>query len=137
MDLETLHKYLMGKPRAKEDRPFAPELPVYKVMGKMFALLWLDNDPPRLNLKCDPFHAELLRETFAAVNLGYHMNKRHWNTITLDGSLPDDILKEMIDESVLRSRCHRPYTGRADQAGSPNLIRPTPTFIGRARCIDK
>lgn len=99
MDLEALHGYLMGKSGAVEDRPFDPDLPVYKVMGKMFALLWAQDDPPRLNLKCDPFHAELLRETFPAVSPGYHMNKRHWNTITLDGSIPDEDLKAMIDES--------------------------------------
>ncbi|HUT87324.1 MAG TPA: MmcQ/YjbR family DNA-binding protein [Candidatus Heimdallarchaeota archaeon] len=99
MNLETLHQYLLGKLGAVEDRPFDPELPAYKVMGKMFALIWAQDDPPRLNLKCDPFHAELLRETFSAVNPGYHMNKRHWNTVTLDGSVPDDVLKDMIDES--------------------------------------
>jgi len=99
MDLEVLHQYLLGKPGAVEDRPFDPELPVYKVMGKMFALLWTEDGPPRLNLKCDPFHAELLRDTYQAVTPGYHMNKRHWNTITLDGSVPDDVLKDMIDES--------------------------------------
>ena len=99
MDLEALHQYLMSKRGAVEDRPFDPDLPVYKVMGKIFALLWAQDDPPRLNLKCDPFHAELLRETFSAVSPGYHMNKRHWNTITLDGSIPDEDLKAMIDES--------------------------------------
>ena len=99
MDLEALHGYLMSKSGAVEDRPFDPDLPVYKAMGKMFALLWAQDDPPRLNLKCDPFHADLLRETFSAVSPGYHMNKRHWNTITLDGSIPDEDLKAMIDES--------------------------------------
>ncbi len=99
MDLEALHGYLMSKSGAVEDRPFDPDLPVYKVMGKMFALLWAQDDPPRLNLKCEPFHAELLRETFPAVSPGYHMNKRHWNTITLDGSVSDEDLKAMIDES--------------------------------------
>ncbi len=99
MDLEELRQHLLGKLGAVEDRPFVPELPVCRVMGKMFALLWAQDVPPRLNLKCDPFHAELLRETFAAVTSGYHMSKRHWNTITLDGSVPDDVLKDMIDES--------------------------------------
>lgn len=99
MDLEALQRYLMSKRGAVEDRPFAPELPVYRVMGKMFALIWAQDDPPRLNLKCDPFHAELLRDTYQAVTPGYHMSKRHWNTITLDGSVPDDVLKDMIDES--------------------------------------
>ena len=89
----------MEKRGVLEGRPFAPELPVYKVMGKMFALLWAEDNPPRLNLKCDPYHAELLRETFPAVIPGYHMNKRHWDTVIIDGSLPDDVLKDMIDES--------------------------------------
>jgi len=99
VDLEALHRYLMSKRGTVEERPFASELPVYKVMGKMFALLWAEDTPPRLNLKCDPFHAELLREAFPAVTPGYHMNKRHWNTIALDGSVPDEDLKAMIDES--------------------------------------
>ena len=99
MDLEVLHQYMLGKPGAVEDRPFDPDLPVYKVLGKVFALLWTEDGPPRLNLKCDPFHAELLRDTYQAVTPGYHMNKRHWNTITLDDSVSDDVLMDMIDES--------------------------------------
>ena len=98
-DLETLTNYLLAKPGAVEERPFGPETMVFKVMGKMFALTTPTDDPLRVNLKCDPFLAELLREKYAAVLPGYHMNKRHWNTLVLDGSVPEDEIREMIDAS--------------------------------------
>jgi len=99
MDFETLRSYLLGKPAAKEDFPFDTTTLVLKVGGKMFALLGLDEEPLRVNLKCDPLKAELLRERYAAVLPGYHMNKRHWNTVVLDGSLSDAEIRTMIDES--------------------------------------
>lgn len=98
-DLETLTDYLLAKPSAVEERPFGPDTMVFKVMGKMFALTTPGNDPLRVNLKCDPFLAQLLREKYEAVLPGYHMNKRHWNTIVLDGTIPQDEIQEMIDES--------------------------------------
>ncbi|HMB91985.1 MAG TPA: MmcQ/YjbR family DNA-binding protein, partial [Rhodothermales bacterium] len=71
----------------------------FKVMGKMFALLAPDNLPPTLSLKCDPTEALMLRERYVAVRPGYHMNKKHWNTVTLDGSVPGDEIRTMIDAS--------------------------------------
>ena len=99
MDFDVLHAHLMGKKGATEDIPFGPSALVCKVMGKMFALIGLDDDPLRINLKCDPDFALLLRQRYAGVIPGYHMNKQHWNTVILDGSVPDDLVLEMIDDS--------------------------------------
>ena len=99
MDFPTLRAYLASKPGAVEDFPFDPVTLVSKVGGKMFALVATDEEPLRLNLKCSPLKAEILRECYSAVLPGYHMNKRHWNTVVLDGSIPDADLRAMIDES--------------------------------------
>jgi predicted DNA-binding protein (MmcQ/YjbR family) len=99
MDLLTLRSYLLAKPGAEETYPFDPVTLVAKVSGKMFALVIADETPPRLNLKSLPEHAEVLRELYPAVIPGYHMNKRHWNTVILDGSLSDADIEGMIDES--------------------------------------
>ena len=99
MEFEKLRAYLLNKKSAIEDFPFGPEAMVFKVMGKMFALIALDELPLRMNLKCDPDLAMHFRAMYEAVNPGYHMNKRHWNTITLDGSIPDDEILAMIDDS--------------------------------------
>ena len=99
MNLDRLHAYLLSLPGAVEERPFTPELPVYKVMGKMFAYVSPDDSPPRLTLKLDPLHGQLLRSTYAAVLPGYHMNKDHWNTVLLDGSLPEEEILSWVDES--------------------------------------
>jgi predicted DNA-binding protein (MmcQ/YjbR family) len=87
-----------GKPGAVETYPFGPETAVYKVGEKMFALV-PPSEPPRVSLKCDPDWAELLRNAYAAVQPGYHLNKKHWNTIVLDGSVPDNELEELIEHS--------------------------------------
>jgi predicted DNA-binding protein (MmcQ/YjbR family) len=86
-------------PGALEDYPFGDGVAVFKVGGRMFALVTLDDDQGRVNLKCDPDLALELRSTFPAVSPGYHANKRHWNTVELDGSIGDDELREMIDHS--------------------------------------
>ncbi len=99
MELEYLRHYLTGKKGSQEDYPFGPEVIVFKVMGKMFALISWKKDPVQMNLKSDPDMAMMLREMHQAVKPGYHMNKKHWNTIVLDGSLPEEILLNMIDES--------------------------------------
>jgi predicted DNA-binding protein (MmcQ/YjbR family) len=80
------------------DYPFGPGVRVYKVMGKVFALL-TEEEPYRISLKCDPDLAEILRASFAAVQSGYHLNKRHWNTLSLDGSMPDDQVEDLIRHS--------------------------------------
>ena len=99
MELEILRSYLLNKRSALEDFPFGPEVMVYKVMGKMFALVFWGESSLRINLKCDPDLAMHFRGMYKAVNPGYHMHKRHWNTITLDGSIPDDEILAMIDDS--------------------------------------
>jgi predicted DNA-binding protein (MmcQ/YjbR family) len=84
---------------AEETFPFGPETSVFKVSGKMFALSRLGSDSLRVSLKCDPVLADALREAHPAVLPGYHLNKRHWNTIVLDGSLPDATIHDMIEDS--------------------------------------
>jgi predicted DNA-binding protein (MmcQ/YjbR family) len=84
---------------AEETFPFGPENSVFKVAGKVFALSRLDGEPLRVSLKCEPALAEQLREAHAAVIPGYHLNKRHWNTVILDGSLPDRMVRDMVEDS--------------------------------------
>lgn len=99
MNFNTLRSYLMEKSGAVEEFPFDAVTLVIKVGGKMFALVGTNDDPLRLNLKCDPAKAEILRELYPAIIPGYHMNKRHWNTVILDGSIPDAEILSMIDDS--------------------------------------
>jgi predicted DNA-binding protein (MmcQ/YjbR family) len=88
-----------AKPGAVEDYPFGDEVAVFKVAGKMFALVPLGEAPGSVSLKCDPGLAASLRDRYAGVTPGYHLNKRHWNTVTLDGSVPGEELLELIDHS--------------------------------------
>ncbi len=100
MDEETISQYLLGKAEATRDYPFGPEVSVFRVEGKMFALLSSDAEGLlRVNLKCDPDEANALRHLLPAVIPGYHMNKKHWNTVLLDGSIPPAELERMIDNS--------------------------------------
>jgi predicted DNA-binding protein (MmcQ/YjbR family) len=100
LKLETLRTMLLKMPGAIEDMPFGPAALVYKILEvKMFALVSWNEDPLRINLKCDPTYAMFLREQYAAVSPGYHMNKQHWNTIILDGSVSEDEIASMIDDS--------------------------------------
>lgn len=99
MDYETVKAYLLNKPEAIEDYPFGPNILIAKIKGKMFASLTTNQGTTMMNLKCDPAHAQELRDVFDAVKPGYHMNKKHWNTVALDGSLPDSELERLIDHS--------------------------------------
>ena len=99
MDYLTVKRYLLGKPEALEDYPFYPDVMVPKVRGKMFATLSERNGTGEMNLKCDPDEALALRDIFPAVRPGYHMNKKHWNTVILDGSIPQNEIRRMIDNS--------------------------------------
>ena len=99
MDVDAARQYLLGKPEAIEDYPFGPDVAVMKVRGKMFATLGEEQGEGRMNLKCDPDQALALRDIFDAVMPGYHMNKKHWNTIKLDGSIPRGEIERMIDHS--------------------------------------
>ena len=84
---------------ASETFPFGPEHSVFKVAGKLFAISPLRAKPLTVSLKCEPELAEALRASHAAIAPGYHLNKRHWNTVTLDGSLPDAMVRDMIEDS--------------------------------------
>lgn len=99
MDYRQLRTYCLEKTGSEETWPFGPEVTVFKVRGKMFALSHPGSTPVQINLKCEPELAELLRAEYAAVNPGYHMNKRHWNTVTLGGDVPDDMILDQIDRS--------------------------------------
>lgn len=98
MNLETFRARCLAKKGVTEELPFGDETLVYKVAGKIFALTSL-NDFSSINLKCDPENAIELRERYDAVKPGYHMNKKHWNTILLDGSIPDKLVFTWLDES--------------------------------------
>lgn len=99
MDLPDAIAHCLSKPGAEETTPFGPEVLVYKIGGKVFALTDPDQFPARMNLKCDPDRAVELRDEYDSIIPGFHMNKKHWNTIILDGSLPGKLVKEMIDHS--------------------------------------
>ena len=95
----ALRAYCLSFPGSVETFPFAPGVSVFKVEGKMFALSGLAQRPLAISLKCEPLLAEQLRQTHPAVTAGYHLNKRHWNTVTIDGSLSDQMIKDMIEDS--------------------------------------
>jgi predicted DNA-binding protein (MmcQ/YjbR family) len=94
-----LRAYCLSFPGSVETFPFGLGVSVFKVAGKMFALSQLDQRPLRVSLKCEPMLAEQLREAHAAVLPGYHLNKRHWNTVIIDGSLPAQTIEDMIEDS--------------------------------------
>lgn len=98
MNIEAFRKYCLHKPGVTEAFPFDESVLVFKVGGKMFALTDVDTFES-VNLKCDPERAIELRERYEAVRPGYHMNKKHWNTLVMDGSLPDTFLRAEIDAS--------------------------------------
>lgn len=112
MDKETVKNYLLSKPETFEDFPFGEDVNVFKVKGKMFATLSLGKGSEKdtgskmaghycMNLKCDPEEAVMLRDIFSSVIPGYHMNKRLWNTVILDGSIPQGEIERMMDNSFM------------------------------------
>jgi predicted DNA-binding protein (MmcQ/YjbR family) len=104
-------------PGAVEDYPFGDEVAVFKIEGKMFALVALNGEPGSLNLKCDPELALELRSRYEAVRPGYHQNKRHWNSVELDGTVEDAELREMINHSYGLVASRLPRTQRARLLG--------------------
>jgi predicted DNA-binding protein (MmcQ/YjbR family) len=96
---QQLRSACLALPGAREEFPFDEANSVFKVAGKMFALSRLAGVPLRVSLKCDPELAIQLRLTYPAITAGYHLNKRHWNTILLDGSVPDDLVLSLIEDS--------------------------------------
>lgn len=99
MHIEGLRDHCLAKPGAEEGFPFGPDVIVFTVLRKAFLLCQLDSNPVQFNVKCDPAQVDELREQYACVQPGYHMNKKHWNTIIVDGSVPNRQLKEWIDDS--------------------------------------
>lgn len=99
MNIEELRDYCLSLPDVEESQPFGPDVLVYKVKGKIFLLTGLDQNPIRFNVKCDPEKVEELREQYPCVLPGYHMNKKHWNTIVADGSVSRKQLLSWIDDS--------------------------------------
>ena len=99
MKLEEIESIFMSKQGATKEFPFGDDTMVFKVMNKMFGLVSLKNSPLSINLKCDPNDAIAYRDIYECVKPGYHMNKKHWNTIILDGTMNEEILEEMLDDS--------------------------------------
>jgi predicted DNA-binding protein (MmcQ/YjbR family) len=106
---------------AEETFPFGPETSVFKVAGKMFALSQLGAESLRVSVKCEPELAEALRRAHPAVIPGYHLNKRHWNTVVIDGSLPDDVVRDMIEDSydLIVSKLPASRRGALGSGGEP------------------
>ena len=96
---KQIEEYILSMPNAKLDYPFGKDVAVYKVKDKMFALISEGSNPVRLSLKCDPKLAEMLREKYETVMPGYHLNKKHWNTIVCSGQLGDQEIKDLIVHS--------------------------------------
>ncbi len=99
MERSSIIEYCLTKKGTSQEYPFGPDVIVMKVRSKMFSLISPSAKKPTLSLKCDPFLAENLRSQYPSVTPGYHMNKRHWNTIVVDGSVPDHEIRWMIDHS--------------------------------------
>lgn len=99
MDHKTVEQYVLSMPNARLDYPFGEDVAVYKVNDKMFALIAEKSDPVRISLKCDPKLSEVLREKYESVMAGYHLNKKHWNTIILSGQLPWEDVQGLIRHS--------------------------------------
>ncbi len=98
-DFTAARAYCLEQPGSCEDFPFGPDIYVYKSHGKIFAILTEKDKLARINLKADPTEALMLRQLFASVRPGYHMNKTHWNTVLLDGTVPLNEIKRQIDNS--------------------------------------
>lgn len=99
MKLEHIRKYLLSKMETTEELPFGPQVLVYKVLGKMYALIAWEENPLYISLKCDPERAVSLRASYPAIKAAYHMNKTHWNMVYIDGTINDAQVEELIDHS--------------------------------------
>lgn len=138
MDVLTLSDLCLSLPGARASQPFGPDVIVYKVGGRMFAATRPDVCPPRVNLKCDPEQAIELREAYPAITPGWHMNKVHWNTVVLDGTVPSHLVRELVRHSytlvVARTRVTAaPSVERRRTAPSRSRRRSTraePTATG-------
>ena len=126
MQGEAAKDYFLSLPEAWQDFPFGPDVYVFKVGKSMFGTLGWEAELARINLKCDPQQALMLRDVFDAVLPGYHMNKTHWNTVLLDGSLPRGEIERMIDHSyalVVKKLKKAERTALEVRYGSERLYR--------------
>ena len=99
MDIESLRQYCLSLKATTEDMPFGPDVLVFRVMGKIYALTGLDNENCQVNLKCDPDYVIELREKHADIIPGYHMNKKHWNTVYCEKGLDEKLIRDLIQHS--------------------------------------
>ena len=130
MDAVEFREYCLTKPKATEGTPFGETVLVFKVAGKMFALMSLDGIPVTANLKCDPDLALQLRDRYEQVRPGYHMNKKHWNTVEIEGGIPEAELRKMIDHSyelVVQS------LPRASRSTIPRVAAPRRSVVPKRR----
>ncbi len=139
MDAVDFREYCLAKPNATEGTPFGETVLVFKVAGKMFALMSLDEVPATANLKCDPDLALELRDHYEQVRPGYHMNKKHWNTVEIDSGIPEADLRRMIDHSydlVVQSLPKSPVVRSGKRKKPPGTAASTakrPRAIARVR----
>lgn len=112
-DAPSLEAYCLSLPGTNASCPFGDEVLVLKLLDKLFALITIGNREPAISLKCDPLLAGDLRRDYPAVRPGYHLNKQHWNTVTLDGSIPEAELKRWIDHSYGLIKQKLPKAARA------------------------
>jgi predicted DNA-binding protein (MmcQ/YjbR family) len=150
MNPAELRDQCLSFPGAEETFPFGPKTSVFKVAGKMFALSQLGADSLRVSLKCEPQLAEALRGAHASVLPGYHLNKRHWNTVIIDGSLPDDAIRDMIEDSydLVVSKLREPVVELSVGAASPadyrvsgnealRILWSTPSPVGKGSSSER
>ncbi|MEM0953497.1 MAG: MmcQ/YjbR family DNA-binding protein [Pseudomonadota bacterium] len=127
MDYQQARSHLLSLPETWEDFPFGPDVAVIKIANKMFATLALQGGAARCNLKCDPEEALILRDMFNAVLPGYHMNKKHWNTVALEGDVPGTEIARMMDRSyglVVRSLPKREQEQLIKTHGKNAVFKP-------------
>jgi predicted DNA-binding protein (MmcQ/YjbR family) len=115
-----LRDLCLGFPGSVETFPFGPQTSVFKVTGKMFALSQLAESPLRVSLKCEPPLAEQLRAAHPAVLPGYHLNKRHWNTVIIDGSIPEQVIRDLVEDSYDLVVSKLPLSGRRALSWDPD-----------------
>ena len=99
MNIEELRDFCISKKAVEESTPFGPDTLVFKVVGKVFLIVGMDSQPLQFNVKCNPEKAIELREAYICVKPGFHMNKKHWNTIIVDGSVSDQLIESWINDS--------------------------------------
>jgi predicted DNA-binding protein (MmcQ/YjbR family) len=120
VDAAELRRWCLAQAGAVEDFPFGPETSVFKVGGKVFAISALGRAPLEVSVKCEPELALDLRASYTAIRPGYHLNKRHWNTLTLDASLPDQLVRDLVEDSYDLVVSALPRRTRKQLAWAPN-----------------